>query len=168
MVARAGRFDSDMTATTPPAPPAPCLICSLEEADEDSRVFADELFAAESVPGYDAPGWYFLRVRRHAELITSLTTEELAAFGQRARDLVAAIETVTAVPAVYLMTFGETYKHFHALVCARGDDVPKAQRGGRIVGRLPEACDREASLALVPMVRQAYEAIAPAREGLAL
>lgn len=155
-----------MTATTPPAP---CFICSLEEeADEDSRVFADELFAAESVSGYDVPGWYFLRVRRHAELITSLTPEELAAFGQRARDLIAAIETVTAAPAVYLMTFGESYKHFHALVCARDEDVPMEQRGGLTVGRLPEACDREASLALVPKVRQAYEAIALAREWVAL
>jgi len=154
-----------MTATTSSAH---CAICSLEEADEGSRVFADELFAAESVPGYDVPGWYFLRVRRHADLITGLTPDELATFGQRARDLVAAIKAATAAPAVYLMTFGENYTHFHALVCARDDDVPPEQRGGSIVRRLPEACDREASLALVPTVRRAYEVIAHHREGVAL
>lgn len=115
-----------------------CLICSLEEADEDSRVFADALFAAESVPGYDVPGWFFLRVRRHHELITGLTDEETAAFGPRARDLVAAVKEATGAPAVYLMTFGESYAHFHALVCQREEDVPPELRGGRTVDRLPD------------------------------
>ena len=69
-----------------------------------------------------------------------MTPQELAAFGQRARDLIAAIETVTAAPAVYLMTFGESYKHFHALVCARDEQMPQPFRLShtRIHGRRPE------------------------------
>lgn len=140
-----------------------CLICSLENADERTRVFADDLWAAESVPGYDAPGWFFLRNRRHAELLTGLDADEIAAFGPRAQDLVAAVKEVTGAPAVYLMTFGENYRHFHALVAARFEDTPKEFRGGSIVRKLAEMRDTEASLALVPAVREAYQRLAAAR-----
>ena len=43
-----------------------CLICSMEEADPAGRVFLDELWAAEVAPGFEVPGWFFLRARRHA------------------------------------------------------------------------------------------------------
>lgn len=45
-------------------PGSECLICSMEGADPASRVFLDELWAAEVAPGYEVPGWFFLRARR--------------------------------------------------------------------------------------------------------
>jgi hypothetical protein len=77
---------------------------------------------------------FLLRVRRHAELLTGLDDAELSALGRRARDLVAAVTDATAAPATYLLHFGENYRHFHALVAARGADVPAGQRGGNILG----------------------------------
>lgn len=134
-----------------------CLICELERAAPGAVVFRDELWAAEVAPGYEVPGWFFLRVRRHAELLTGLDDAELAAFGRRAADLVAAVTEATGAPATYLLHFGENYRHFHALVAARGADIPAARRGGNILGLRPGHVDVAAAVALVPAVRAAYE-----------
>ena len=112
-------------------PDSECLICSMEEADPASRVFLDELWAAEVAPGYEVPGWFFLRSRRHAEKLTGLDDAETATFGRHAHDLVSAVEQVTGAPAVYMLSFGENYRHFHALIAARGEQVPPELRGWR-------------------------------------
>ena len=77
-----------------------CLICSMEASDPAGRVFLDDLWAAEVAPGYEVPGWFFLRARRHAEKLSGLDEAETAVFGRRAHDLVSAIERVTGAPAV--------------------------------------------------------------------
>ncbi len=141
-----------------------CLICSMEGSSSDSRVFLDELWAAEVAPGYEVPGWFFLRARRHAEKLSGLDDAEVATFGRRARDLVTAVEQATGAPAVYLLSFGENYTHFHALVAARGDQIPPAQRGGALLGLLADGKDPVAAQALVPTVRAAYEQIVQGRE----
>jgi diadenosine tetraphosphate (Ap4A) HIT family hydrolase len=152
--------DSPVPDTAVPDSPVPdreCLICSMEEADPASRVFLDELWAAEVAPGYEVPGWFFLRARRHAEKLTGLDDAETAAFGPHARDLVSAVEQVTGAPAVYLLSFGESYLHFHALVAARGEQVPPELRGGALLRLLASGRDVAAAQALAKEVRLAYE-----------
>lgn len=141
-----------------------CLICSMEETGAESRVFLDDLWAAEVAPGYEVPGWFFLRARRHAEKLTGLDDIEVATFGRHAHDLVTAVEQVTGAPAVYLLAFGESYRHFHALVAARGEEIPPARRGGALLGLLAEGRDPVAAQALVPAVRAAYEQIVRGRK----
>lgn len=141
-----------------------CLICSMEETDPASRVFLDDLWAAEVAPGYEVPGWFFLRARRHAEKLTGLDDAEVATFGRHAHDLVSAVEQVTGAPAVYLLSFGENFRHFHALVAARGEDIPPAKRGGALLSLLADGRDPGAAQALAPAVRAAYERIVGARE----
>jgi diadenosine tetraphosphate (Ap4A) HIT family hydrolase len=133
-----------------------CLLCTMETADETSVVFRDQLWAAEVVPGYDVPGWFILRARRHAERITGLDDEELTSYGRHARDLVAAVTDVTGAPATYQLVFGENYPHFHALIAARGDDVPPGLRAGNILQLRADRADRAAASKLVPSVRSAY------------
>ncbi len=140
-----------------------CLICSMEDAPAAARVFQDEVWAAEVVPGYDVPGWFVLRVRRHAELLTGLRESELALLGQRARDLTDAVQQTTGAPAVYLMTFGENYRHFHALIAARGTEVPPERRAGAILQLRSDSLDREAAHRLVPEVADAYRRIVAGR-----
>ena len=142
---------------TAPAEGGGCLLCELERAAPGAVVFRDELWAAEVAPGYEVPGWFFLRVRRHAELLTGLDDAERSALGHRAAGLVAAVTEATGAPATYLLHFGENYRHFHALVAARGADIPVAQRGGNILGLRPGHVDVTAAVALVPAVRAAYE-----------
>ena len=145
-----------------------CLICSMEEADPASRVFLDELWAAEVPPGYEVPGWFFLRSRRHAEKLTGLDEAETATFGRHAHDLVSAVERITGAPAVYLLSFGENYRHFHALVAARGDEVPPESRGWALLRLLAEGRDAPAAQALAGKVRLAYEEIIRGREHAAV
>jgi diadenosine tetraphosphate (Ap4A) HIT family hydrolase len=141
-----------------------CLICSMEESDPAGRVFLDELWAAEVAPGYEVPGWFFLRSRRHAEKLTGLSEAETAVFGRRAHDLVSAVERVTGAPAVYLLSFGENFRHFHALVAARGDQVPVETRGWSLLALLATDRDVPAAQAVAADVRLAYEEIVRGRE----
>jgi diadenosine tetraphosphate (Ap4A) HIT family hydrolase len=136
-----------------------CLLCEMEQAAPDAVVFRDQLWAAEIAPGYEVPGWFFLRVRRHAELLTGLDDAELSALGPRARDLVAAVTEATGAPATYLLHFGENYRHFHALVAARGADIPAERRGANILGLLPGHVDAPAAVALAAAVRAAYQRV---------
>jgi diadenosine tetraphosphate (Ap4A) HIT family hydrolase len=147
---------------TAPGPDS-CLLCDIEagseadsEAGDGSNVFRDELWAADIAPGYEVPGWIFLRVRRHAKRITSLSDAELDAFGHRARDLVAAVSEVMGTPTTYLVAFGENYPHFHALVIPRDDTVEPRQRSGAIFTLRDERLDPAAAIALVPALRGAY------------
>lgn len=56
------------------------------------------------------------------------------------------------------MSFGENYRHFHALVAARTEDVPADRRSGAIFALLPERRDEAAALRLVPAVKAACDA----------
>ena len=134
-----------------------CLLCDMELVAPDAVVFRDDLWAAEVPPGYEVPGWFFLRTRRHAELLTGLDDADLSAFGHRARDLVAAVTEATGAPATYLLHFGENYRHFHALVAARGAEIPAELRAGNILKLRPEHIDVPAALTLASAVRGAYE-----------
>lgn len=133
-----------------------CLICELENSDESDVVFRDDLWAAEIVPTYDVPGWFFLRARRHAERITGLNEEEQETFGRRARDMVAAVTRATGAEATYMLMFGEAFPHFHVLITARTADVPADRRAGDILKLRAEQADLERARELVPAVRAAY------------
>jgi hypothetical protein len=110
-----------------------CLICAMEDAADDVVVVArDDLWACEIVPGYEVPGWFVLRTRRHAIGLPGLTPEELATFGPRARDAI-------------------------TLIAARGDDVPPGRRSGDILKLRTERADPAAAARLVPAVRAAYQ-----------
>lgn len=135
---------------------ADCLMCIQEKSAHDSAVFRDDLWAGEIVAGMEVPGWFVLRARRHAELITGLDDAELNTLGRRARDLTAAVSEVTGAPATYLMVFGENHRHFHALIAARGDDVPSDRRSGNILKLVSERADPAAASAMLPAVREAY------------
>ena len=140
----------------------------MEESDPAARVFLDDLWAAEVAPGFEIPGWFFLRARRHAEKLTGLDEAETAAFGRRAHDLVSAVEQVTGAPAVYLLSFGENFKHFHALVAARGGEVPPELRGYGLIQLLAAGRDLPAAQALAGDVRLVYEEIVRGREHAAV
>jgi diadenosine tetraphosphate (Ap4A) HIT family hydrolase len=133
-----------------------CLPCQMEQADDASVVFRDDLWACEVVPGFDVPGWFVLRARRHALRIGSLTDLELATYGRRVRDLVGAVTEVTGAPATYVLTFGEANPHFHSLIAARGHDVPPERRMAAILHQRDDKLDPAASLELVPAIAEAY------------
>ena len=134
-----------------------CLICGMESSDDESVIFRDDLWAAEIGPGMEVPGWFVLRTRRHAELITGLHDAEVDGLGRRLRALVAAVAAATGAPATYQFVFLENNRHYHALVTARGEHVPADRRGGNLLKLLDEGHrDLAACQAIVPQVRAAY------------
>lgn len=136
-----------------------CKICLMEESDPASRVFSDDLWAAEVPAGAEVPGWFFLRTRRHAEAITGLNDAELASFGTHAQDMVAAVERATEAPRVYMMAFGENHQHFHLMITARGEEIPAEFRSAKIMGLMKDHKDPEAANAVAQKVKAEYEAI---------
>ena len=105
------------------------------------------------------PGWYFLRLRRHALGWAELERAELTGFGPVVQDLMACLELAFDAPARYLMTFGEAYPHFHAVVTVRTEDIPAESRSGNILALRESRLDRDAALARVPAVRAAFAAV---------
>ena len=139
--------------------PAHCLICHLDRAPDDAVVFRDDDWACEIAPGFEVPGWYFLRLRRHALGWGGLGERELKSFGPLVQELMAALELAFDAPARYLMTFGEAYPHFHAVITVRTDDIPPESRSGNILALRERLVDRDAAVARVPGVRAALSAV---------
>lgn len=137
-----------------------CVPCAMEDADPASVVFRDELWACEVVPGFDVPGWFVIRVRRHALRIVGLTDRELSTYGRRIRDVVDAVTEVTGAPTTYQLTFSEANPHFHTLVAARGAELPSERRFGGILDQRADHRDQAAALVLVPAVARAYARLA--------
>lgn len=137
---------------------AGCLPCELEDSTDDAVVFRDETWSCEVAAGYDVPGWYILRLRRHAEGWEGLVPAELAGFGVRCEQLSSAIKDALDASHVYFMSFGENYPHFHFLVTARNAATPPDRRGGNILTLRDTHLDMAASLAVLPALRVALEA----------
>lgn len=146
-----------------------CLPCELEAVDDERIVYRDDDWAVEVAPGSEVPGWYLLRLRRHAEGWDGPTPAELAGFGPRTSALVAAVTAEHGAETVYVMSFGENYRHFHVLVTARGPEVPAEQRGPGVLARRATHLDPEAAIAAVPgmrtAMRVAVDELAPIEHG---
>lgn len=140
-----------------------CVPCALEDADADAIVLRDETWSCEIPPGLEAPGWFFLRLRRHAEGWAGLTPGEAAGFGAVSQRVDAAIRAATGVEKVYFMNFGENHPHFHYLVIARPLDLEPAARGAAIVSQFSEFRDPAASLEVAARVRDAVATASPTR-----
>ncbi|TVZ07458.1 hypothetical protein EAS64_05235 [Trebonia kvetii] len=134
-------------------------MCHLDRAPDDTVVFRDDDWACEIAPGFEVPGWYFLRLRRHALGWGGLEERELKSFGPLVQELMAALGLAFDAPARYLMTFGEAYPHFHAVITVRTDDIPPESRSGNILALRESLVDRDAAVARVPGVRAALAAV---------
>lgn len=134
-----------------------CLICASDTSDHDTVVFRDDVWACEVTPGYEAPGWLILRARDHVVGWNGLSEAALDTFARQAKRVVQAVTTATGAAATYVMTFGESYPHFHVLIVPRGPAVPPEHRSANILRLREQLLDREAALALVPTIRTAYE-----------
>jgi diadenosine tetraphosphate (Ap4A) HIT family hydrolase len=135
-----------------------CLPCDLEKADDARIVFRDGDWSCEVADGYDVPGWFIWRLRRHAEGWAGPTTTELVSFGPLSQRVTAAIQQVTAAPTVYFMSFGENFPHFHFLLTARDPELAADQRGAAILDRRTGHRDLDASLGVAARVRAALRA----------
>ena len=131
-----------------------CLPCDLEAAESSAVIYRDDTWSCEIADGYDVPGWFILRLRRHAEGWAGPTGEELSGFGPISQKLAAAVQSATGAIATYFLSFGENYPHFHFLVIARAAELPPESRGAAILGLRSEGRDLDAALAVGAKVRE--------------
>ena len=132
-----------------------CLPCELEAADASAIIYRDDTWSCEIADGYDVPGWFIWRLRRHAEGWSGPTADELASFGPISQRLAGAIESATGATGTYFMSFGENYPHFHFLVIARDADLATEARGAAILGTRADNRDLAAALVVGARVRDA-------------
>lgn len=133
-----------------------CSMCSMEAAPETTVLFRNSQWAAELPRGAEVPGWVVLRSRRHVEHLVNLDDSQLVTFGPSLRDVAAAVGAVMKTETIYVLSFGETDLHFHAVVIPRGADVPVQRRKGDILQMLPEAVDRPKAIDVLSEIRAAY------------
>ena len=132
-----------------------CLPCDLESANSAEIIYRDENWSCEIADGYDVPGWFILRLRRHAEGWSGPSAGELADFGPVSQQLAVAIQSATGASNVYFLSFGENYPHFHFLVIARDTELPPESRGAAILGLRADGRNLPAALAVGEQVRGA-------------
>lgn len=135
-----------------------CLPCDLERADAAAVVFRDDIWSCDVADGYDVPGWFILRLRRHAEGWSGPSAAELADFGPLSQRVASAIQEATGAPTVYFMSFGENFPHFHFLVIARGADLAPEHRGAGILALRAAHRDHDESLVTAARVRDVITA----------
>jgi diadenosine tetraphosphate (Ap4A) HIT family hydrolase len=137
-----------------------CLPCDLEAAEDAAVVYRDDRWSCEVADGYDVPGWFILRLRRHAVGWAGLDPEDAATFGAVSQRVAEAVQEATASPTVYFLSFGENYPHFHFLVTARPADLSPELRGAGILSLRADHRDREAALGVASEVRAVVAASA--------
>jgi diadenosine tetraphosphate (Ap4A) HIT family hydrolase len=128
-----------------------CALCADLEVLPAGAVVIDEPEWVVFVhPSYRRDGCLWVQAREHVEGLWSLTDAQAASFAEVARSSAAALRSAAAAPRVYVVSFGENFPHFHALLIARGDDVPPSDRGLELVGsHLRSKDDRDDAAAIV-------------------
>jgi len=119
-------------------------------------VSRDVLWACDVFPGFEVPGWFVLRTRRHVLNMWNLDAHEAASYGTQLRQLTRAIRETLDPPAIYTMSFGERHPHFHALVIARGQAVPQEHRSEKILALRDAQRDPDAARTVADAVGEAY------------
>jgi len=132
-----------------------CLPCDLENAPTDAIVYRDDTWSCDVADDLNVPGWFTLRLRRHAEGWSALTADEAASFGVVSQRIARAIEAATGSSKVYFMSFGENYPHFHFLVTTRPVDLAPELVGAGVLARRATDRDHVEALRVAADIRSA-------------
>ena len=140
---------------------ASCEICERESADEEPAggwVLRTDQWSVCVAPGFEAPGWLFVELRRHAEGPMGMDDAEAAELGGLIRDLSVAIQSATGAERVYVMAYGELYPHFHVLLAPRMPFAPDDEKGPALFAKRAELADPAAAYETATRVCQALTA----------
>ncbi|WP_194891243.1 hypothetical protein [Catenulispora pinisilvae] len=137
-----------------------CLLCT-HASTAPTEVYRDDWWAATVFPALAVPGWYVLRLLRHAEGLAAMTQPEAEALGRALRRLSGAVTVTCHTDVVYATCFGEDNRHLHWLVMARADDIPAEQRRGRLAEQAARLVDPARAQVTAARVRDAVTEVAP-------
>ncbi len=148
-------------------PTTPCSICEQiagRVPAPGGPVHDDGLWLVSHHTGsHTDPGELIVKLRRHCESLSELTTEEAAALGPVLRASVAAIERVVRPERTYVASYGERVRHVHFFLLPRTRSLP----AGHVTSDLYRKARmwlRRARLARNPTAAERAEAAARLRE----
>jgi len=125
-----------------------CGLCAyLDSSPLAGWVYEDDLWKAGIYPTNEVPGWIALVLRRHAEATSELREDEARSLGPALARLSGAIEQATGAERVYLQVYGETFRHWHVLLSARGAEIPLEHRHAAFHPHMAEYVDVPAAAA---------------------
>ena len=133
-----------------------CEICRRESGDEPALggwVLRTDHWSACVAEGFEAPGWLFLELRRHAEGPMSMEAEEAAELGPLIPRLSSAVEEVTGAARVDVLAFGELFPHFHVLLAPRLPGDPPELRGPGLFQHRGDLIDADAAGEVAARIR---------------
>jgi diadenosine tetraphosphate (Ap4A) HIT family hydrolase len=108
------------------------------------------------------PGWLVLVLKRHAEALHDLSSEETAEMGDLIRRACQVLRAVTGCQKEYVLLYAEAphFAHLHVHVVPRATDLPDDLRGPRVFGLLSaeDAVPPEAIRALSEELRTRFPA----------
>lgn len=141
---------------------ADCELCRLEASTEEPPggwVLRTDLWSVCVAPGFEAPGWLFLQLRRHAEGPMGMDDAEAAELGPLVARVSAGIQAATGAERVYLLALGETFPHFHVLLLPRMPFAPDEEKGVALFAKRAELCDPPAAAETAARVCTAVSAM---------
>jgi diadenosine tetraphosphate (Ap4A) HIT family hydrolase len=131
-----------------------CPLCRLAATEGPSVVCVDEHWWAGVLPGFEAPGWLALILRRHAEGAARMDEHEARSFGPMLARLSAAVQQAAGAERVYSMSFGEEITHWHTLLASRMADIPEEQRRAALFAQIGRLRDPQAALVVAERTRE--------------
>jgi diadenosine tetraphosphate (Ap4A) HIT family hydrolase len=131
-----------------------CGVCNMHaSAPSEAVVYADDLWTV--TPGYDVPGWVVVMANRHTDdWLWGLSPPEASTMGSLLQRLSAAMKAEADVERIYIMGFGEQWRHFHFMLMSRSSSVGVDLRGAGMLALAPELADPDEALRVGARIRQ--------------
>ncbi|MDH6629843.1 diadenosine tetraphosphate (Ap4A) HIT family hydrolase [Streptomyces sp. LBL] len=135
-----------------------CPICqTVESTAEAQLVHRDKHWTASAA--MSVPGWFLLCTNRHNQGIWELTEAEAELYGPLLARLSSAIRQAGDAEKVYVLSAGESAPHFHALVMARGAQIPEDWRAMALLGKAAELSDADEANRVAKAVRETFRTL---------
>jgi diadenosine tetraphosphate (Ap4A) HIT family hydrolase len=134
--------------------PNQCGVCNMRaSAPSESIVYADDSWTVTL--GYDVPGWVVVMTNRHTDDWSwGLSPLEAPTMGPLIQRLSAAVKAEADVERIYLMGFGEQWRHFHFMLMSRSSSVGADVRGAGMLALAPDLADPDEALRVGARIRQ--------------
>ncbi|MCU1694653.1 MAG: hypothetical protein JWR34_716 [Mycobacterium sp.] len=134
--------------------PNQCGVCNMRaSAPSESVVYADDSWTVTL--GYDVPGWVVVMTNRHTdEWSWGLSPLEAPTMGPLIQRLSVAMKAEADVERIYLMGFGELWRHFHFMLMSRSSSVGADLRGAGMLALAPDLADPDEALRVGARLRQ--------------
>jgi hypothetical protein len=140
-----------------------CDVCSRETSSDEpfgGWILRTPKWSACIAPGWEAPGFVMLELRRHSVGLV-MDEEEANELGLHLTRLNDAITSVCGAERVYVLSLNEARPHLHFLLGPRAADATEKYRGLELFRNVKELNDPDSAATVATALRDALSAGAP-------